>query len=66
MLENGGQSGEIGTFPTYFSLLRAQQFLSIPYDSIKTPVPSLAVKCIALVTRIPNFSFLSSVVLALR
>ena len=30
-------SGEIGTFPTYFSLVLAQPFLSFPYVCIKTP-----------------------------
>ena len=32
-------SGEIGTFPTYSSLVRAQPLLSFPYVSIKTPFP---------------------------
>ena len=36
-LENGLQSGEIGTFPTYSSRVRAQPFLSFLYVSIKTP-----------------------------
>ena len=36
-LENEVPSGEIGTFPTYSSLVRAQPFLSFPYVSIKTP-----------------------------
>ena len=34
-LENGVTSGEIGTFPTDSSLVRAQPFLSFPYVSIK-------------------------------
>ena len=29
---------EIGTIPTYSSLVRAQTFLSFPYVSIKTPL----------------------------
>ena len=37
MLENGVPSGEIGTVPTYSSLVRDQPFLSFPYISIKTP-----------------------------
>ena len=37
-LENGEPSGEIGTFPTYSSLVWAQVFLSFPYVSIKTPI----------------------------
>ena len=36
-LENGVPSGEIVTFPTYSSLVRAQPFLSFPYVSIKIP-----------------------------
>ena len=35
MLENGVPSGEIGTFPTYSSVVRAQPFLYFPYVSIK-------------------------------
>ena len=35
-LENGVPSGDIGTFPTYSALVRAQPFLSFPYVSIKT------------------------------
>ena len=31
ILENGVPSGEIGTFPTYSSLVRTQPFLSFPY-----------------------------------
>ena len=34
-LENVIPSGEIGTFPTYSSLVRAQPFLSFPYVNIK-------------------------------
>ena len=34
---NGVPSGEIGTIPTYSSLVRAQPFLSFPYVSIKIP-----------------------------
>ena len=37
MLENEVPSDEIGTFPTYSSLDRAQSFLSFPYVSINTP-----------------------------
>ena len=33
----GVPSGEIGTFPTYSSLVRVQPFLSFLYGSIKTP-----------------------------
>ena len=37
MLENGVASGEIGTFPTYSSLVLAQPILSFLYASIMTP-----------------------------
>ena len=33
----GMPSVELGTFPTYSSLVRAQPLLSFPYVSIKTP-----------------------------
>ena len=36
MLGNGVPSGEIGTFPTYSSLVWAQPFLSFPYVSKNT------------------------------
>ena len=35
-LENGVPSGEIGTVPTYSSLVRAQPSLSFPHVSITT------------------------------
>ena len=35
-LQNGVSSGEIGTLPTYCSLVRAQPFHSFPYVSIMT------------------------------
>ena len=37
--KNGVPNGEIGIFPTYSSLARAQPFLSFPYVSIKNPFP---------------------------
>ena len=36
MLENGVPNGEIGTTPTYSSLVRSQTFLSFPYAIKKT------------------------------
>ena len=36
-LENGVLSGEIGIFPTNFSLVRAQPYLYFPYVSIMAP-----------------------------
>ena len=36
-LGNGVPNEEIGTFPTYSSLVQAQPFLSFPYLSIKAP-----------------------------